>query len=131
MAITPDVLVAAALVILAAASILLVGAAMPMMAQAGRTLLAYERLAQTLRAEINPTLNEIIQFLSGLDSLRSTLTNRFIQVGHTAANAADTVSSAAASATKHSSVWAAGLLAGLKSYTEGRGQARSTYTEDK
>jgi hypothetical protein len=129
--ITPDVLVTAALVILAVASMLLVGAAMPMMAQAGRTLLAYERLAETLKTQVDPTLNELIEFLNGLDSLRSVLTDRVAKVGHTAYVAADKVSSAAASATRHSSVVAAGLLAGLKSFMEGYGQARADNTEGK
>jgi uncharacterized protein YoxC len=122
--ITPDVLVAAALVILALTSILLVGAVVPMMAQAGRTLSAYEQLAETLKAQVNPTLSEVFQLLDGLNTLRATLTDRVAQVGQQAFAAADSVSLAAAAATKRSSVLAAGLLAGLKSYVEGQGQAK-------
>jgi len=92
------------------------------MAQAGRTLLAYEKLADTLKAQINPTLSEVVRLLDGLNSLRAVLTDRVAQVGQQASAAADTVSSAAVRATKQSSVVAAGLMAGLRSYIEGRAE---------
>jgi uncharacterized protein YoxC len=119
----PDVLVAAALIILAVASILLIGSAVPMLIQAGRTLLAYERLADTLKFEIQPTLAEIVRFLDGINSLRSATTDRVMQVGQGFETVADSVAEAAGSAKAKSSVLTAGLLAALKTYLEGHGSS--------
>ncbi len=115
----PDVLVAAALIILAVTSILLIGSVVPLLIQAGRTLLAYERLADTLKLEIRPTLIEIVKFLNGINSLRTATTDRVVQAGQSFETVVSEVAQAAGSAKRQSSVLTTGLIAALKNYLAG------------
>lgn len=111
-----NALVSVSLMILTLTLVLLVGAAVPLMFQAGRTLTAYERLAETIDVEIKPTLLEVKDAIAGINQIRSITTQRVNEVSHKVDEVADTVGNATVGAARRSSVWGAGLLAGVRAY---------------
>jgi uncharacterized protein YoxC len=111
-----NVMVSVSLMFLALTLVMLAGAAVPLMFQAGRTLTAYERLAETIDVEIKPTLLEVKDAIQGINQIRSITTQRVNEVSHRVEDVADTVGTAAGQAAKRSSVWGAGLLAGVQAY---------------
>jgi uncharacterized protein YoxC len=115
-----NVLVAVSLMFLAVTLSLLVGFAAPLFIQAGRTLNAYEKLADTLETEVKPTLIEVRHVVDGLNDLRSLTSARVTAVSHRVEDVAGTVSTVAGEAKKHSNVWGTGLLAGVRAYLNGQ-----------
>jgi uncharacterized protein YoxC len=112
--------IAVALILLAVSTFLLVSSAMPLMHQANRTAIAFEKLADTLQAETKPTLQELRDVISGVNQLRSVTAERVTEVGHRVEDVAGTVGQVAGSAKKHTAVWGAGLLAGVRAYLAGK-----------
>lgn len=111
--------ISVALMLLAVTTLLLVSSAIPLFSQASRTLIAFEKLADTLQNESRPTLSEFREVLSGLNQLKSATAERVTEVGHRVEDVAGSVGQVAGSAKKHSSVWGAGLLAGVRAYLSG------------
>ena len=114
-----------ALMLLAVASLMLVAAAFPMMNQASRTLIAFEKLADTVQGETKPTLAELREVISGLNQLKSVTAERVTEVSHRVEDVAGTVGNVAGKAKKSSAVWGAGFVAGIRAYLTSRedGQA--------
>lgn len=110
--------VAVSLIILTLSLLLMVSAAIPLISQASRTLFAYERLADTVETEIKPTLLEVKEAVEGFNQFRSLTAKRVNEVGHTVEDVAGSVGHAAKDVTKSSSVFGAGLIAGIKHYLE-------------
>ena len=114
-----------ALMLLAVASLMLVAAAFPMMNQASRTLIAFEKLADTVQGETKPTLTELREVISGLNQLKSVTAERVTEVSHRVEDVAGTVGNVAGKAKMSSAVWGAGFIAGIRAYLTPRddGQA--------
>ena len=108
------------LMLLAVAALLLVSSAIPLMGQASRTLVAFEKLADTLQNETKPTLKELNEVLSGVNKLRSATQERITEAGAKVENVAGSFNNAAGQAKKQSSVVGAGLLAAVKTYLKGK-----------
>lgn len=115
---TLNALVCIALGFLAVTALMLLGSAIPLFMQASRTLHAYENLADTLQNELKPTLGEVRTMLEGVNELRSLTAERVSEVSHKVEDVAGTMGIAAGEAKKKSSVWGAGLLAGVKAYLD-------------
>ncbi len=101
---------------------LLLAVAFPLMAQITRTLNAYENLAQTLDSELGPTLQEVQKVVTGVGELKQIAQQRVVQVGTKVEDVAGSLTKAAGSAQKHSSVMGAGIWAGLRAYLEGKSE---------
>ena len=114
-----------ALMLLAVTSLMVACAAVPMVNQASRTLVAFEKLADTLQGETKPTLAELREVVSGLNQLKSVTAERVTEVSHRVEDVAGTVGTVAGKAKKGSAVWGAGFVAGIKAYLAGKddGQA--------
>lgn len=87
--------------------------------QITRTLTAYERLAGTLEEELTPTLREVSKVVGGVNELKSIAVKNVSEVSTKVEDVTGSISKATHSATKHSSIWSAGLLAAAKTYLEG------------
>lgn len=122
-----DQIVAISLALLAIMAVFVCGAAMNIVPQIVRTLMSYEKLADTLETELKPTLVEVKEVLQGVNQLRQITSQRVTEVGqkvtevsHRVEDAAGSMGHAADSAKKQSTVWSTGLLAGIKSYLAGQ-----------
>ena len=109
-------LVAFAFILLAITSILMVAAIYTLVPQVSRTLIAYEKLADTVQVELRPTLAELKEVMAGVNQLRSVTTQRVTDVSHQVETVAGSFEQVASKAKKRTSVWGTGLLAGLKAY---------------
>ena len=114
-----DVLVAVCVAVLAFIGCMLFFCISQLAAQANRTLSAYERLADTLDREVVPTIVEVREVMDGLKRLPNVTAQRLTEVSHQVESVAGSVGQAAGNAKRHSSVWGAGLFAGVKSYLAG------------
>jgi len=118
--VTLNVFVIAALMLLAVSAILLIGSAVPLLEQARRTVNAYERLADTLENELKPTLADVREVLEGVNQIRSVTAQRVTEVGHKVEEVSGSFGEVAGQAKRQSSVWGAGLIAGIKAYLSAR-----------
>ncbi|MBX9878920.1 MAG: hypothetical protein K2Y22_10730 [Candidatus Obscuribacterales bacterium] len=114
-----DVFVAVSVAVLAFIGCMLFFCISQLTAQANRTLTAYERLADTLDREVVPTVVEVREVMDGIKRLPNVTAARLTEVTHQVENVAGSVGEAAGQAKKHSSVFGAGLFAGLKAYLSG------------
>lgn len=114
-----DVFVAVSVAVLAFIGCMLFFCISQLTAQANRTLTAYERLADTLDREVVPTVMEVREVMDGIKRLPNATAQRLTEVSHQVESVADSVGVAAVSAKKHSSVFGAGLFAGLRAYLSG------------
>lgn len=112
-----------ALMLLGVTALLLVSSAIPLMGQAGRTLIAWEKLADTLQSETKPTLTELKEVLAGVNQLKSVTAERVTEVGHKVENVAGSFTQVADQAKRQSSVFGAGLFAGVKAYLTSKDHA--------
>ncbi len=111
-----DILVSFSLVILTISLLLFVSSVFPMLMQAARTLLAYEKLANTLDTEVPATLQEFKQLAESVNALRRDTTQKVTDVGHKVEEVSGSIGLVAEEAKRKSSVWGTALLAGLRSY---------------
>ncbi len=112
--------ISVALMLLAVTSLLLVSSAIPLLSQASRTLIAFEKLADTVQGETKPTLTELREVVSGLNQLKSVTAERVTEVSHRVEGVTSTVGEVAGKAKKSSAVWGAGFVAGIKAYLAGK-----------
>jgi hypothetical protein len=96
----------------------LVFALQTLVPQAAKTLNAYERLAGTLEEELTPTLREVNKMMGGVLELKSLAVKNVADVTTKVEDVTGSLTKAAGSAKKQSSVWGAGFLAGAKAYLE-------------
>ena len=115
---TVNVLIAVSIMLLAVTGLLLIASAIPLLGQASRTLIAYEKLAETLETELSPTLTEVKTMLEGVNQIRQVTTERVTAVSHQVGGVAGSVGTVADKAKKQSSAWGAGLWAGVKAYLD-------------
>lgn len=113
-----NIIVVVSLVIFALALGGLVFALQQLIPQAAKTLNAYERLAGTLEEELTPTLREVNKMMGGVLELKSFAVKNVSDVTTKVEDVTGSLTKAADSAKKHSSVWGAGFLAGAKAYLE-------------
>ncbi len=109
-----------ALIFLALALFALLAAASTLLPQITRTLNAYEKLADTLETELGPTLKEVQKVIVGVGELKQITQQRVAEVGTKVEDVTGSLSKAAGTAKKSSSVMGAGLWAGVKAYLEGK-----------
>lgn len=117
---TVNVLVSVALMLLTVVALLFISSVIPLLAQAVRTLIAYEKLADTLKTEVPPTLQEFKQVAERVNQLGLTTTQRVSDVGHKVEEVSGSIGNVAVQAKQQSSVWGTGLLAGVKAYLSGK-----------
>jgi uncharacterized protein YoxC len=115
-----NIIVVFTLLLLAFSLILLVGAVVTLVPQANRTLGAFERLASTVEAELEPTLTEANKLLGGVLKLQNIAQNGVVGMQTKVEDVTDSLSKATYGAKKHTSVWGAGLTAGITAYLEGK-----------
>ena len=108
--------VVVALMLLAVSLTLLATMSAGVFFQLGRTLASVERLTDTTRDELGPTLKDVREVLEGVNQIRSITAARVNEVGHKVEDVAGSLTNVASSATKQSSVWGAGLIAGVRAY---------------
>ena len=117
---TVNVMVAVALMLLTVTALLLIAFLLPLLLQAGRTLIAYEKLADTLQNEVPPTLSEFRHVAERVNQLGSVTTQRVTEVSHKVEEVSGSLGQAAGQARRQSRVWGTGLLAGIKAYLGGK-----------
>lgn len=115
-----DVFVAVSVAVLAFIGCMLFFCISQLTAQANRTLTAYERLADTLDREVVPTVVEVREVMDGIKRLPNATAQRLTEVSHQVETVAGSMGVAADKAKKHSSVFGAGLFAGLRAYLSGQ-----------
>lgn len=114
-----DVFVAVSVGVLAFIGLMLFFCISQLQVQAIRTMSAYERLADTLDREVVPTVMEVREVMDGIKRLPNAAGQRLTEVSHQVETVADSVGQAADQAKRQSSVFGAGLFAGLKAYLAG------------
>lgn len=115
-----DGMVVGALAFLALALAGLLWVLMTLVPQVNRTLIAYERLADTLESELGPTLKEVQKVVVGVGELKSITAQRVTEVSTKVEDVTGTITKAADQAKRNSSIWGAGFLAATKAYLEGK-----------
>jgi uncharacterized protein YoxC len=118
-----NVIVVFTLMLLALSLIMLVGAAITLIPQISRTLGAFEKLASTVEIELEPTLSEANKLLGGVLKLQNIATTGVAGVQNKVEDVTGNISKAANQAQHHSSIWGAGLAAGVKAYLEAKGDS--------
>ncbi|MFN8659517.1 MAG: hypothetical protein U0105_24495 [Candidatus Obscuribacterales bacterium] len=103
-----------ALVLLAVSALILVTSVMPLISQSVRTLNAIEDLSETVKREIPPTLVEVRSVMDGLDQIRSSAAKNITQVSTKIEDVSGSVNHAVNSASKQTSIFGAGLFAGIQ-----------------
>lgn len=88
--------------------------------QSERTLDATENLIRTLDKELGPTLNEVTLVLGSVQEIKAIAEKRIVDVGTKVEDVTGSITKVADTAKTSSSVWGAGLLAGLKAYFDGK-----------
>lgn len=97
--------------------------------QINRTLAAYEKLADTLEEELGPTLQEVQKVVVGVGELKQIAGQSLAGVSTKVEDVTGNINKAAGTAKKQSSVWGAGLLAGVKTYLEGKNDHGTDHNE--
>lgn len=120
MAIDINTIAAVSLGVLAFCSVVLACSAVPLILQGMKTTIAAERLMNTINTEIEPTAREFHELIHGVNDLKTIATRRVTEVGTQVEDATGNLNKVASTATRHSSVWGAGLLAGVKAYLSGK-----------
>jgi uncharacterized protein YoxC len=111
-----NMLVVLSLLCLSMALLVLLGVALSLVPQTNRTLGAFERLANTVSTELQPTLSEASKLLGGVLKLQDIAQSSVSSVSDKVEDVTDNLSRAAHGAKKGSSIVGAGLIAGLKAY---------------
>jgi len=114
-----NTIVVAALVFFAVALGGLLWAMGSLVPQVAKTLNAYERLAGTLEDELTPTLREVNKVVVGITELKTIAVKNVSDVSTKVEDVTGSLTKAADSAKKQSSVWGAGFFAGARAYLEG------------
>lgn len=115
-----NVLVVFSLLCLSMAILVLLGVALSLVPQANRTLNAFEKLANTVSTELQPTLSEASKLLGGVLKLQDLAQSSVSNVSDKVEHMTDNLTKAADDAKRGSKVIGAGLLAGLKAYLSAR-----------
>jgi hypothetical protein len=115
-----DGAVVGALVFLALGVTALLATTWTLIPQINKTLGAYEKLADTLEAELGPTLKEVQKVVVSVGELKQIAGQRVQDVSTKVEDVTGNLTKVATSAKKESSVYGAGLWAGLRSYLEGK-----------
>jgi uncharacterized protein YoxC len=105
-----------ALLLLAVTTVWLTVSLGPLISQTIRTLMALERLSDTVDNEVKPTFYEIRETIDGIKQFPRITARQVSEVGHKVEDVASSVSQVVTEAKKNSSIFGAGLLAGLKTY---------------
>jgi uncharacterized protein YoxC len=111
-----NIFVIISLLCLSMSLLVLLGVALSLVPQANRTLGAFEKLANTVSTELQPTLSEASKLLGGVLKLQDIAQNSVLNVTDKVEDVTDNLSRAAKGAKKRSSIVGAGLLAGIKAY---------------
>jgi uncharacterized protein YoxC len=123
-----NVIVVFTLLLLALSLISLAFAAMTIVPQINRTLGAFERLATTVEAELEPTLSEANKLLGGVLKLQNIAQSSVAGVQTKVEDVTGNLTKVADGAKKHTSVWGAGLAAGITAYLEGKSDSKDNET---
>lgn len=123
--------VLAVLIFFAFAVTALLTAAFTLVPQLNRTLIAYEKLAETLDTELAPTLQEVQKVVAGVGEFRQIAHQRVTEVSTKVEDVTDGLTRAAGSAKKHSSVLGAGIFAAMKAYLSGKSGDEAVTTSGK
>ncbi len=115
-----DGAVVGALVFLALGVTALLASAWILIPQINRTLGAYEKLADTLEAELGPTLKEVQKVVISVGELKQIAGQRVQDVSTKVEDVTGNLTKVATSAKTESSVYGAGLWAGVRAYLEGK-----------
>jgi uncharacterized protein YoxC len=110
------------LILLAVSMLLLVGAAWTLIPQAHRTLFAIQKLANTVETELEPTLSEANRLLGGVVKLQDLAQQSVSGMTTKVEDVTGNITKVADAAKKNSTVWGAGLTAGIKAYLAGKNQ---------
>jgi len=121
-----NILVIVTLVLLAVSLLLLVGAIWTLVPQANRTLYAVEKLVNTVETELEPTLSEAHRLVGGVMKLQDLAQQSVSGVSTKVEDVTGNISKVAEVAKKNTTIWKAGLAAGIKAYLEGNNQRRGT-----
>lgn len=125
-----DILVAVALIFLAVSLMAVSLPLMSMVKQSERTLSALERLFGTVDRELGPTLKQVDTLLGTVLELKTSAEKRITEVGSKVGDVKGGLTKITGEAKKQSSVFGAGLFAGIRSYIERPDRTRQESTKD-
>ena len=117
-----SVLVIVMLGLLAVSFLLLVGAAWTLIPQALRTMFAIEKLADTVHTELQPTMSEAHRLIGGVMKWQDLAQQSVSGVSTKVEDVTGNISRVAVIAKKNTTIWKAGLTAGIKAYLEGKNE---------
>lgn len=121
-----NILVIVTLVLLAVSLLLLVGAAWTLVPQAQRTMFAIEKLLNTVDTELHPTISEAQRLFGGFLKLQDMAQQSVSGVSTKVEDVTGNISKVAEVAKKNTTIWKAGLSAGIKAYIEGNNDRHRT-----
>jgi hypothetical protein len=121
-----DILVAVALIFLAVSLMAVSLPLMSMIKQSERTISALERLLGTVDRELGPTLKQVDTLLGTVLELKTSAEKRIGDMGNKVGDVTGGLTKATAEAKKQSSVFGAGLFAGVRAYLEAKPDKRAT-----
>lgn len=125
-----NILVVLSLFVLAIALLLVTLPLVSLIDQSRRTLSSAERLTDTLERELGPTLKEVESVLGGVRELKHIAEQRMVDVGTKVEDVTENLNKVTTSAKKNTSVWGAGLFAGIQAYLEGKEGGPKALTRD-
>ncbi len=125
-----NILVVLSLFVLAIALLLVTLPLVSLIDQSRRTLSSAERLTDTLERELGPTLKEVENVLGGVRDLKAIAEQRMVDVGTKVEDVTENINKVTTSAKKNTSVWGAGLFAGIQAYLEGKENSPKALTRD-
>jgi hypothetical protein len=118
-----NTIVVFSLVMLSVTLLLLASAAITLVPQVHRTLASFQKLANTVTVELEPTMIEAHKLIGSVVKLQNLATNSVNEMSTKVEGVTGHITKATDGAQKHSKVWGAGLLAGFSAYLENKEHA--------
>jgi uncharacterized protein YoxC len=125
-----NIIVVFTLMLLTFSLTMLVGAAVTLIPQVNRTLGAFEKLASTVEAELEPTLTEANKLLGGVLKLQDMAHTGVTGVQTKVEDVTGNITKAADQAKKNTSVLGAGLQAAVKAYLEAKPEKKNSDSDE-
>ncbi len=123
-----NIIVVVSLILLAVALLLLVSAVMTLVPQAHRTMASFQRLANTVTVELEPTMIEAQKLIGSVVKLQNIAQTSVTDITSKVESVTGNINKATDGAQRHTKVWGAGILAGLKAYLNSKERAKEENT---
>lgn len=119
-----NIIVVFSLILLSVTLLLLASAAITLVPQVHRTLASFQKLANTVTVELEPTMIEAHKLIGSVVKLQNIAQNSVEDMTTKVEDVTSNITRVANGAQRHTKVWGAGLMAGFKSYLASKERAK-------